>query len=89
MLTMEDCIDFSGLTEAEIAAIAEHEHVAMTAAAELAQCLSADAAGLRRVAAMIRDDIFAAKAHGSRRHAADLTHTLETLLRDHPEAAAA
>ena len=35
MITLEDCIAFSGLTEAEIMAIAEHEHVPEIAAAAL------------------------------------------------------
>jgi hypothetical protein len=27
MITLEDCIDFSGLTKEEVLAIAEHEHL--------------------------------------------------------------
>ena len=39
MVTLEDCIAFCGLTEAEVLAIAEHEHVPEVAAAALAQYL--------------------------------------------------
>lgn len=86
MLTMEDCIDFSGLTEDEVAGIAEHEHIAMVVAAEMGQCLMGDVLGRRRIAAMLCDDIEAACAHGSARHAADLTQALQMFLHDHPDA---
>lgn len=85
MLTMEDCIDFSGLTEDEVAAIAEHEHLTLMVAAEMGQCLMSDVAGRRRIAAMLSDDIEAACAHGHARHAVDLTRTLQTFLHDHPD----
>ena len=39
MITLEDCIAFCGLTEAEVLAIAEHEHVPEIAAAALAETL--------------------------------------------------
>ena len=86
MLTMDDCIDFSGLTEDEVAAIAEHEHLTLMVAAEMGQCLMADPAGRRRVAAMLSDDIEAACAHGQARHAIDLTRALQSFLHDHPDA---
>lgn len=86
MLTMEDCIDFSGLTEDEVAAIAEHEHLALVVAAEMGQCLMNDAVGRRRIAAMLTDDIEAACAHGQARHAVDLTRALQAFLHDHPDA---
>lgn len=86
MLTMEDCIEFSGLTEDEIAAVAEHERLSLTAAAELGQCLSGCVAGRRRIAAMIEDDIECARLHGSMRHAADLSRALQSFLHDHPDA---
>jgi hypothetical protein len=39
MITLEDCIGLCGLTEEEVLAIAEHEHVPEIAAAALAQYL--------------------------------------------------
>jgi hypothetical protein len=35
MITMKDCIDMCGLTEKEVMAIAEHEHVPEMAAAAM------------------------------------------------------
>ena len=35
MLTIEDCIGLSGLTEDEIAAVAEHEHLPAMLALEM------------------------------------------------------
>jgi hypothetical protein len=39
MITLEDCIGFCGLTEEEVLAIAEHEHLPEIAATALAQYL--------------------------------------------------
>ena len=36
MLSLKDCIDLSNLSDAEVAAIAEHEHVPEIVAAEIA-----------------------------------------------------
>ena len=57
MLTMEECIALSELTEEEIAAIAEHEHVPEIVALELGNYLVHTASGQRRIKAMIADDI--------------------------------
>jgi hypothetical protein len=86
MLSMDDCIGFSGLNEDEIAAIAEHEHIALVVAAEMGQCLLGDPAGRRRIAAIICDDIETANAHGAARHATELNHALQAFLHDHPDA---
>jgi hypothetical protein len=40
MITLGDCIGFCGLTEEEVLAIAEHEHLPEITAAALAQYLS-------------------------------------------------
>lgn len=39
MITLEDCVGFCGLTEEEVLAIAEHEHLPEVAATALAQYL--------------------------------------------------
>ena len=41
MITLEDCIAFCGLTEQEVLAIAEHEHIPEVAAAALADAMDA------------------------------------------------
>lgn len=40
MITLEDCVAFFGLTEDEVLAIAEHEHMPEIAAATLAEYLT-------------------------------------------------
>ena len=57
MLTLEDCIAMSGLTEAEIDAIAEHEHLPEAIALELGSYLCNCPAGSQTVRTIIRDDI--------------------------------
>jgi hypothetical protein len=66
MLSLEDCIALSGLTEEEILAIAQHEHIPEIAAAELGNYLSRSADGRLVIKSMIRDDIQAAAARGER-----------------------
>lgn len=83
MLTIEDCIAFSGLTEDEIDAIAEHEHLPEMLAVELGCCLARTAAGQRRIAACIRDDMARARAHGRAVHAERLAGVLRQFLREH------
>jgi hypothetical protein len=57
MITLEDCIAFCGLTEEEVLAIAEHEHLPEIAATALAQYLLAREHGSERIRDMIVDDI--------------------------------
>ena len=72
MLTLEDCIALSGLTEAEVDAIAEHEHLPEVIATELGCYLCHRPDGCAAIKAIIRDDIATAQGHGDFRHAAEL-----------------
>ena len=64
MLSIEDCIALSSLTEEEVAAIAEHEHLPMMVATELGSYLVQTPDGSRYIRRMIRDDIAAARTRG-------------------------
>jgi hypothetical protein len=86
MISFEDCIGLCGLTEAEIAAIAEHEHVPEIAAAVLAQYLLHQQHGPERIRQMLVDDIRAAVGAGNVQHAADLASALRHLLTVYPKA---
>jgi hypothetical protein len=77
MLTLEDCIALSDLTLEEIDAIAEHEHLPETIAAELGCCLVHCPEGRQAIGAMIRDDIATARRRGYFRHAAELMVVLQ------------
>ena len=87
MITLEDCVALCGLTEEEVLAIAEHEHLPEIAAAALASYLvHQEHHGLDRVRDMIADDIRNAQARGDKEHVLVLLHVLHHFLRAHPEA---
>ncbi len=85
MITLEDCIAFCGLTEAEILALAEHEHIPEIAAAALADYLLHQEHGSEKIRQMIVDDIRAALARGDRKHAKELFAALRHFVGTHPE----
>jgi DNA repair protein RadC len=86
MITLEDCIGLSGLTEEEVLAIAEHEHLPEIAAAALAQYLLSQEHGSDKVRDMIVDDIQQAQRSGDKQHVLTLLHVLHHFLKTHPEA---
>ncbi len=86
MITLEDCIAFCGLTEAEVLAIAEHEHLPEIAATALAGYLLSQDRGSEKVRDMIVDDIRQAQSAGNREHVLILLHVLHHFLKTHPEA---
>lgn len=85
MLTLQDCIDFCELTEDEIEAIAEHEHIPMIVAAELANYLVHTDSGEPRIRRIIIDDIKHARARGDIEHAAKLKMVLSHFVEQHPD----
>jgi hypothetical protein len=86
MITLEDCIAFCGLTEEEVLAIAEHEHMPEAAACALAEYLLNQEHGHEDIRDMIVDDVRAAQARGDREHVRTLLHVLHHFLKAHPEA---
>jgi hypothetical protein len=86
MITLEDCIAFCGLTEEEVLAIAEHEHLPEIAATALAEYLLSQNHGSEKVRDMIVDDIRQAQLRGDREHVLTLLHVLHHFLKTHPEA---
>ena len=85
MITLEDCVALCGLSEEEVLAIAEHEHLPEMAAAALAAYLVHQEHGLEKVRDMISDDIRAAQARGDKEHVLVLLHVLHHFLRTHPD----
>jgi hypothetical protein len=83
MLTFEDCIALSELTDEEIAAIAEHEHLPMIVAAELGNYLIHCADGVPRIERIIADDIVTADRRGNHRHALALKLVLRHFVEHH------
>jgi DNA repair protein RadC len=86
MITLEDCIGLCGLTEEEVLAIAEHEHLPEVAATALAQYLLSHEHGSEKVRDMIIDDFRQAQRSGDKKHVLTLLHVLHHFLKTHPEA---
>ena len=85
MLTFNDCVALGELTEDEVEAIAEHEHLPMIVAAELGNYLIHDPDGALCVKRIILDDLTAADRAGDRCHALALKLVLRNFVERHPE----
>jgi hypothetical protein len=83
MLTFEDCLAFCSLTEAEIAAVAEHERLPLMAAAEYGEYLIHLPDGEARIKRIILEDIATAQDAGDHRHAMALRLVLREFVRSH------
>lgn len=86
MISMMDCIAMCGLSEEEILAIAEHEHVPEMVAAGMGYALLRKSHGAEEIRHMIIDDIRAAHARGDKNHTRELLICLKHFLDEHPEA---
>ena len=86
MITLEDCIGLCGLTEEEVLAIAEHEHLPEIIATALAQYLLSQEHGSESVRDIIVDDIRQAQRSNDKQHVLTLLHILHHFLKTHPEA---
>jgi hypothetical protein len=85
MITLEDCIGLCGLSEQEVQAIAEHEHIPEIAAAAMGRYMLKGPHGPEKVRDMIRDDIRAALRRDDKDHARELFMALRHLADAHPE----
>jgi Rad3-related DNA helicase len=72
MISLEDCVGLSGLTEEEVLAIAEHEHIPEIAASALGQYLSRQ----EQIRDMIVHDIRQAQQGQDKQHIVVLLHVL-------------
>lgn len=86
MLTYEDCLGLCDLTEEEVDAIAEHEHIPDIVAAELGNYLVHEEPGVRKIRRIILDDIETAEQKGDKEHALVLKLTLRHFVETHPSA---
>jgi hypothetical protein len=84
MLSYEDCLGLCELTEDEIRAIAEHEHLAEIAALELGQYLMEMPDGDLVIRRMILDDIQAAEGRNDLHRTLALKATLRHFIETHP-----
>ncbi|MCC5967733.1 MAG: hypothetical protein JJU24_16530 [Natronohydrobacter sp.] len=86
MINENDILDMTCLTRAQIAAIAEHEHIDEVSAAELGEYLMHLHHGPQKVQAMICEDIAEALHADDLNRARGLYAALKGFLADHPEA---
>lgn len=85
-LSLQDCIDMSDLSEDEILAIGEHEHLPELLAVELGSYLVHTPGGEKRIKRMIQDDIKSAQAKGDKKRSALLKKVLKHYLEHHAAA---
>ena len=88
MLTYQDCVELSDLTEEEIEAIAEHEHLPEMAALEMGSYLVHTPAGIPMIKRIILDDIEQARRHGHSDKALKLKLVLKHFVDTHPDSPA-
>ena len=84
MISLEDCIELCGLSEEEVLAIAQHEHIPEIAAAEMANYLVCTPSGKVSIKEMIRDDLARAASSGNRTRALALKLLLRKFIAEHP-----
>jgi len=84
MLTYQECLDLSGLTQDEVEAIAEHEHTDPIIAMAIGHYLCCHD-GESKVRKIILDDIAKAQRRGDAAHEKVLRKVLEHFVSTHPE----
>jgi hypothetical protein len=84
MLSFQDLIDYCDLDRGEIDAIAEHEHIPVTVAAEMSEFLLCTPDGVCRLHSMIIENMQQALEAGHFEHVQELAKTYEHLQRTHP-----
>lgn len=85
VLTLQDCIALCDLTDDEVEAIAEHEHIPTIVAAELGNYLVHSPQGVPMIRGYIVDDIKAAEARGDSKHVTMLKLVLWHFIKTHPD----
>ena len=84
MLTYEDCVALSDLTEEEVEAVMRHEHLPAMVALELGNYLVHSPEGVPLLKRMILDDIEAARARSDWEQALKLRLVLRHFVQTHP-----
>lgn len=84
VLTYEDCLSLCDLTEEELRAIREHEHIPAIVAAELGAYLVRTAEGEERIQRFILDDIRDAARRNDLKRVVELKSVLRHFIEHHP-----
>ncbi len=86
MLSLQECIDFSDLSEDEIEAIAEHEHVPEIVAAEIGSSLLQTTSGVCLIKLYLLENIEHARSRCQFEKANRLEELYRRFDREHPGA---
>lgn len=86
MISIKDCIDYSDLTEDEVAAIAEHEHLPYASAAQLACCLAQSQEGAELLRCLLKNAVCDASACGHAEALRTARRAERQFAANHPEA---
>ncbi len=84
MLSIQDVLDYCDLDRGEIEAIAEHEHVPMTIAAEISEVLLCTPEGVCQLHVMFLENMRNAFDRGDMPHLQELAEAYQHLQRSHP-----
>lgn len=87
MLSYEDCVEASDLTEEEIAAIAQHQHLPEMAALEMGSYLVHTAEGIPMIKSIILDDIKEESRRGHDEKVLQLKLVLKQFVENHAQGA--
>lgn len=85
MLSLQDCLDLSDVSDSELVAICRHEHIPPIVALELGQRLIRSAAGRATLRQFILDDIASAQRQGRCRDCEQFSRTLSDYIEKHPK----
>jgi hypothetical protein len=85
MISIKDCLDYSDLTEDEVAAIAEHEHLPFASAAQLACCLAQSRDGTEVLRCLLKNAVCDAAQCGHEEALRTAELALNQFDANHPE----
>jgi hypothetical protein len=89
MLSIQDVLDYCDLDRGEIEAIAEHEHIPVTLAAEMSETLLCTPEGVCQLHVMFLENMQHAFDAGNFEHVKELAVAYQHLQRMHPLPSAA
>ncbi|MBF1166124.1 MAG: hypothetical protein HXL68_13920 [Dechloromonas agitata] len=84
MLSIQDVLDYCDLDRGEIEAIAEHEHIPITLAAEMSEALLCSPEGVCKLHVMFLENMQHAFDCGNFEHVNELAAAYQHLQRTHP-----
>ena len=85
MLSLQDCLDLTDISDGELAAIARHEKIPPIVALELGHLLIQTAAGVETLRQFIHDDIMSAQRQNRCQDCEQFSRTLADFNEKHPD----